>query len=65
MHLSTRLVRFRQSLSPTTAVHLHAVRLPGDATFAKGRKPDYAHNPYTIVLADALRARDDATCAGP
>jgi hypothetical protein len=65
MHLPTRLARFRQSSPPATAVHLNALRLPGDGTFTKGRKPDYAHNRHTAVLADAFHTRDDATCTGP
>ena len=65
MHLSTRFRCFRQSPSLLTGVAHGAFRVPGDATFAKGRKPYMAHNRHTVVLAHAFHTRDDATPAQP
>lgn len=65
MHLSQRFTRFRQSPSPVTTVPPRAFRVPGDATFAKWRKPYMAHNRHTVALAHAFHTRDDATPAQP
>ena len=65
MHLSTRYRRFHQSPSLLTGVAHGALRVPGDATFARGRKPYMAHNRHTVVLAHAFHTRDDATPSQP